>query len=156
MIKRLKDALRIVATSRHRMIILLGDFGAGKTALLKQLAEELPADYVNLNLELTDRLLTRPRRDYADGVTVHGLIDELCDERSPDERPLLIDNVEILFSPELGKTNPVDTFKRMSRERPIVLALAARRQGGYAEYSELGRDDHMRMSLDDYPVFELS
>ena len=111
---------------------------------------------MNLNLELTDRLLTRPRRDYADGVTVHGLIDALCDELSPDGQTLLIDNVEMLFSPELGKINPVDTFKRMSRQRSIILALPARRHGAHADYSDIGRRDHMSMSLDDYPVFELS
>ena len=156
MIEKIKAALKVVAHSRHRLVILVGDFGTGKTQVLKQLAEELPAEYVNLNLELTDRLLTRPRRDYDDGVTVNNLIDDLCDEYSPDGRTLLVDNVEMLFSPDLGKVNPVDTFKRMSRQRSVVLALPARRQGEHAEYSNMWRDDHMLMSLEGYPVFELS
>jgi len=88
-------------------------------------------------------------------VTVHRLIDELCDALSPDGRPLSIDNVEMLFSPELGKLNPVDTFKRMSRQRPIVLALPARRRGAYAEYSLVGRADHMRIPLEDYVTLEM-
>jgi type IV secretory pathway ATPase VirB11/archaellum biosynthesis ATPase len=155
MIEKIKAALKVVAHSRHRLIVLVGDFGTGKTTVLKQLARELPAVYVNLNLELTDRLLTRPRRDYDDGVTVHGLIDELCDEHSPDGQTLLVDNVEMLFSPDLGKVNPVDTFKRMSRQRSIVLALPARGKGERADYSAIGRDDHMVMSVGDYTVFEL-
>lgn len=152
---RLQEALRIVASDRHRLVILLGDFGTGKTALLKQLAVDLPAEYVNLNLELTERLLTLPRRDYADGVTAHRLIDQLCDERSPDGRTLLIDNVEVLLSPELGKLNPVDTFKRMARQRSVVLALPGQRQGNVADYSLTGRDDYLRIPLEDYPVVEL-
>jgi hypothetical protein len=153
--KRVVKALRLIAADRHKLVILLGGFGAGKTDLLKTLAPEIGAEYVNLNLYLTDRLLTLPRRQYDDGVEVHRLIDELCDELSPDGRPLLVDNVELLFSPELGRINPVDTFKRISRQRPVVLALPARRRGAVAEYSSLGREDHMRIPLEDYTVVEM-
>ena len=153
--QRLTDALQTIAGDRHKLIILLGDFGAGKTALLKTIAEEVSAVYVNQNLGITERLLALPRSQYADGVTVSRLIDELCDALSPDGRPLLVDNVELLFSPELGRINPVDTFKRVSRQRPVVLALPARRQGTYAEYSTLGRADHMLMPLEEYTVLEM-
>ena len=151
---QLIEAIRTAAADRHKLVILLGDFGAGKTALLKTIAPEVNAVYVNLNLRLTERLLTLPRSQYADGVTAPRLIDELCDELSPDGRPLLIDNIELLFSPEMGRINPVDTFKRVSRQRPVVLALPARRQGMHAEYSALGRDDYMLMPLADYIVIE--
>ena len=149
------QALRLIAHDRHKLVILLGGFGTGKTAILKDLATELETAYINLNLLLTERLLSVPSRQYADGVTVHQLIDELCDEHSPDGRPLLVDNVEILFSPELGNINPVDTFKRIARQRPVVLALPARRQGNFAEYSILGRQDHARIPLENYPVIEM-
>lgn len=149
------DALRLVADDRHKLVILLGEFGAGKTALLKGLASKLDAAYVNLNLLLTERLMTVPSRQYSDGVTAHRLIDELCDELSSDGRTLLVDNVELLFSPELGRINPVDTFKRIARQRLVLLALPARRQGAFAEYSALGRPDHMLMPLENYPVIEM-
>jgi ABC-type cobalamin/Fe3+-siderophores transport system ATPase subunit len=149
------DAVRLVASDRHRLVILLGGFGAGKTLLLKGLASKLNAEYVNLNLLLTERLMAVPSRQYSDGVTAHRLIDELCDELSPDGRTLLVDNVELLFSPEVGRINPVDTFKRIARQRAVVLALPARRQGAFAEYSVLGRSDHMLMPLESYPVIEM-
>ena len=151
---RLIEAIRIVTLDRHKLVILLGGFGTGKTHLLKAMAPQLGGEYVNLNLCLTERLLTLPRSRYGDGVTVHQIIDVLCDELSPDGRPLLVDNVEVLFSPELGKVNPVDTFKRISRQRPVVLALPGRRQGTCAEYSVLGREDHLRMPLQEYTVIE--
>jgi hypothetical protein len=149
------DALRTVSSDRHKLVILLGAHGTGKTALLKQVAKEMGGVYVNLNLELTDCLLTLPRRKYRDGVAVHALIDDLCSELSPDGRPLMIDNVEVLFSPELGRVNPVDTFKRISRERPILLALPARRSGAAAEYSTIQYQDHMTMPLDEFATIEL-
>jgi hypothetical protein len=152
---RLIDTIRTVAADRHKLVILLGVFNTGKTALLKDVASEINGKYVNLNLELTERLLTLPRRQYKDGVTAHKLIDVLCDELSPNQEPLLIDNIEILFSPELGKLNPIDTFKRMSRQRPIVLALPARRVGNSAEYSTLGQADYLKMALDEFTWLEM-
>ena len=152
---RVIEATRIVAADRHKLVILLGIFGAGKTRLLKDIEDEIGGKYVNLNLILAERLLAGPRSEYNDGVTVNRLIDEMCDELSPDERPLLVDNIEILFSPELGRINPIDTFQRISRQRPVILALPAKRQGNYAEYSALGRQDHMRMSLEGYAVIEM-
>jgi len=149
------EALGIVSSDRHKLVILLGEHGVGKTALLKQVAQEAGGKYLNLNLLLTERLLALPRKRYDDGVTAHREIDELCDERSPDGRPLMVDNIEILFSPELGRINPVDTFKRVSRQRPVVLALPTRRLGSRAEYSVLGHKDHMSIPLEDYTVIEM-
>ena len=148
-------ALHLVADDRHKLIILLGPFGSGKTRLLKELAPEAGAIYLNLNLLLTQRLSSVPQSRYDDGVTVHRIIDELCDELSPDGQPLFVDNVELLFSPEVGRINPVDTFKRISRQRPVVLSMPARRSGTQAEYSELGRKDHMLMPLEEYTVIEI-
>jgi hypothetical protein len=153
--ERLIDAVKTVSDDRHKLVILLGDFGSGKTALLRAMASQVDGTYVNLNLSLTEKLLTLSRSSYADGITAPRLVDELCDELSPDGRPLLVDNVELIFSPELGRINPVDTFKRVSRQRPVVLALPARRQGMHAEYSTLGRADHMLMPLEDYTVLEM-
>ena len=145
---KLIAALDMVGADRHKLVVLLGGFGSGKTQLLMEVAADTNAVVVNLNLSLTERLLTLPRSQYADGVTVHRLIDELCDELSPDGRPLFVDNVELLFSPELGRVNPVDTFKRIARQRPVVLALPAARVGNAIVYSELGRKDYMRIPVD--------
>ena len=153
--RRLNEAVQNVASDRHRLVILLGAFGSGKTGLLKDVASEIGAAYINLNLLLTDRLLAIPRSQHADGVTAQQLIDLICEEASPDGRPLFIDNLEILFSPELGKINPIDTFKRISRQRVVVLALPARRQGLSAVYSLVGREDYMSIPLEDYITIEI-
>ena len=51
---RVIEAIRTVAADRHKLVILLGDFGAGKTSILKDVASELGGVYINLNLHLTD------------------------------------------------------------------------------------------------------
>ena len=155
-IKKTIDAINNVSADRHKLVLILGMFGAGKTQLLKQVAGAIKGQYINVNLELSDQLLKLPARSANDGVTVHGLIDDLCDRYSPNDETLLVDNIEILFSPELGRINPVDTFKRVSRQRPIVLALPAVRDRNTAVYGTPDHPDYFPISLEDYVVIELS
>lgn len=154
-VHQLAAAIAAAAHDRHKLILVLGNFGAGKTQLLQTASAATEGAYLNLNLTLTERLRHLSRSRYNDGVTVHAEIDRLCDELSQHGRPLFVDNVELLFSPELGKVNPVDTFKRIARQRPVVLALPARRDGSYAEYSTIGRADYLRMEIGDYIILDL-
>jgi Cdc6-like AAA superfamily ATPase len=121
---RVIEAIRAAAGDRHKPVSLLGEFGTGTTAILKDISKEVGSEYVNVNLHVADRYLSIPRS--RDGVTVYQLINEFCSNLSPDDRPLIADNVEILFSPELGKINLVDTFRHISRQRLIVLSLLVR------------------------------
>lgn len=155
LVNKLTKSLQTIAHDRHKLILILGNFATGKTQLLKETAETSEGVYLNLNLTLTERLRQLPRSRYADGVTIHKEIDLLCDDLSQYGRPLFVDNVEILFSPELGKVNPVDTFKRISRQRPVILALPVRRDGNYAEYSSVGRADYLRMEIGDYVIIDM-
>lgn len=152
---RLIEAIRIVAGDRHKLVVLLGDFGSGKTALLKDVCQAVGGAYLNANLEVSERLLALPPEAYTDGLTPSELVDDLCDQLSPDGRPVFVDNVELLLSSEVGGLNIVDTLARAARQRPVVLALPARLQGGYAQYSIMGRRDHMLMPVDEYIVLEM-
>ena len=44
------DALRMVSADHHKLVLLLGQHGSGKTALLKEVAHEMGGIYLNLNL----------------------------------------------------------------------------------------------------------
>jgi ABC-type phosphate/phosphonate transport system ATPase subunit len=153
--KRVLETIKAVSQDRHKLVILLGVFGSGKTKILKQIEAESDAVYVNLNLELSERFLQLPASKVGDGVTAPALIGDICDQFSQGGKTLLIDNVELLFSPELSKINPVDTFKRMSRERPVVLALPAVRQGNLAIYSTPNSADYFPIPLEDFVVIEI-
>lgn len=154
-VKRVLETVKAVSQDRHKLVILLGVFGSGKTKILKRIEAESDAVYVNLNLELSERFLQMPASKVGDGITAPALIDSICDQFSQGGKTLLIDNVELLFSPELSKINPVDTFKRMSRERPVVLALPAVRQGNHAIYSTPNSADYFPIPLEDFVVIEV-
>lgn len=149
------NAINNVSLDRHKLVVLLGAFGVGKTKILRDIAEETGGVYLNLNLELSERLLTLPRNAMNDGVTVPRLIDEICDSFSPNKETILVDNIELLFSPELGKINPIDTFKRFSRQRPVVIAIPAYREGNLAVYSTPDSQDYFPVPLEDFVTIEI-
>jgi hypothetical protein len=68
----------------------------------------------------------------------------------------IFENIEILFSPELGKIDPIRLFKyRFCRERIAILIFPGRIKGEKAEYSLEGREDHMIMDVSEvicYPT----
>lgn len=59
----------------------------------------------------------------------------------------LFDDIDILFSPELGKIDPIRMFKYFSRDRRVVLFFSGRIRGRRAEYSIEGKPDHIVMDV---------
>lgn len=153
--EHLKQAIQIVEEQEyHKLVLLVGDFASGKTRLMRRVCDEIGGVYVNVNLELTSQLLTIDARTYA--TKASPILKDLCDGQEPGH-PLFLDNVELLFSPEVGRLNPIDLFKKVSRERLIVLSLPCRLTGQTrAEYSEPGRRDHMSLDLSGVAVIDLS
>jgi hypothetical protein len=151
---RLKRAIQTVKEQEyHKLVLLVGDFSSGKTRLMRRVRDEIGGAYLNVNLELTRQLLTIDARTYA--TKASDLLKDLCDAQEPN-RPLFLDNIELLFSPEVGCLNPIDLFKKVSRERVVVLSLPCRLTGGTrAEYSEPGRRDHMSLDLSGLTVIDL-
>ncbi len=49
--KDLTAALKTVQSDRHRLLVILGKFGSGKTDLLKKSASEIDGVSLNLNSE---------------------------------------------------------------------------------------------------------
>jgi hypothetical protein len=157
-VERLKQAIQTVEEQEyHKLVLLVGDFASGKTQLMRRVCDEIGGAYLNVNLELTRELLTIDARTYA--TKASRILTDLCDAQEPDH-PLFLDNIELLFSPEVGRLNPIDLFKRVSRERLIVLALPCRLTGQTrphmrAEYSDPGRRDHMNLDLSGVAVIDL-
>ena len=157
--ERLRQAIQTVEEQEyHKLVLLVGDFASGKTCLMRQVCREIGGVYLNVNLELTRQLLTIDARTYA--TKASSILQGLCDAQQA-RRPLFVDNVELLFSPQVGRLNPVDLFKKVSRERLVVLSLPCRPTGRArphlrAEYSEPGRQDHMSLDLSGVAVIDLS
>ena len=150
----LKNASKTVQEQEyHKLVLLVGGFASGKTRLMRRVCDEIGGAYLNVNLELTRELLTIDARKYV--TRASRLVKQLC-ETDGSDRPLFVDNIELLFSPEVGRLNPIDLFKKVSRRRVVVLSLPCRLAGrDSAEYSEHGRQDHMNLDISGFTAIEL-
>jgi midasin (ATPase involved in ribosome maturation) len=99
-VTKLEQAIREAASQYFRLVILAGEPGSGKTAALQSLAHNLGCKLVNVNLELSKRMLelTRTQRSRQ----VERLLKEVITNVSGEV--VLLDNLEILFDTGLEVT----------------------------------------------------
>ena len=67
--------------------------------------------------------------------------------RSLDGDRFVFDKIELLFSPETGKIDPIRMIKYFSRDHHSVMFFPGRVRGKQAEYSLEGKEDHMIMDV---------
>ncbi|GAB7014916.1 BREX-3 system P-loop-containing protein BrxF [Methanogenium cariaci] len=63
----------------------------------------------------------------------------------PDK--VILYNTNILYSPELGKLNPIGAFKYRSRTKEIIVFVEGHISGDRIQYSEYGRPDFVEMDV---------
>ncbi len=63
----------------------------------------------------------------------------------PDQ--VILFNTNILYSPELGKLNPIGAFKYKARDKEIIIIIEGRISGNKVIYSEYGRPDYTEMDV---------
>lgn len=101
----------------HRLVIVVAPSGAGKTAALQEVAERTGYPRINVNLELSRRLLDLTRRQRL--LQIPRTLSEIVSEASGEV--VLLDNVEILFDVDLSQ-DPLRCLQSLSRNRTIVVA----------------------------------
>ena len=122
----------------HRLILVVGPGGSGKTATLRAVAAHAGAPVLNLNLELSRRLLDLTARQRL--LELPRMLDDLIGR----DRPLvLLDNTELLFDPTL-KQDPLVLMQRASRNRTIVAAWNGTLGNGYLSYAEPDHSEYRR------------
>ena len=63
----------------------------------------------------------------------------------PDK--IILYNTNILYSPELGRLNPIGAFKYKSRDREMILFVEGHTSGNRIRYSTYDRDDYSEMDV---------
>ena len=127
----------------HRLILVTAPSQAGKTEALRQIADSTGARLVNLNLELSRRMLDLTERERA--LRMPDLLDEVVGR---DEPLVLLDNIEILFDAAL-RQDPLRLLQRVSRNRTIVATWNGTLENGYLIYAAPEHPEHRRYSRDD-------
>ena len=126
----------------HRLILVAAPSGSGKTEALREVAARTGARLVNLNLELSRRMLDLTERQRA--LRLSELLDEVVGR---DEPLVLLDNTEILFDVSFEQ-DPLRLLQGVSRNRTLVAAWNGTLENGYLSYAAPEHPEYRRYSRD--------
>ena len=131
----------------HRLVMLVAPAGAGKTAALQDVHERTMAPLVNVNLELSRRMLDLTERQRA--LQLPRLLAEIVGASSADV--VLLDNVEVLFDVSL-KQDPLRLLQGLSRNKTVVAAWSGTIDGEHMVYATPDHPEYKRYPLRDFLV----
>lgn len=123
----------------HRLILVVGPPRTGKTSALRDLAEERGWPLVNVNLELSERLLELTSKQRA--LRVPRILSEIVDRHPGDV--LLLDNTEVLFSPDLQQ-DPLRLLQGLSRNRTVIASFCGEMDGENLTYAQAPHPEYRR------------
>ena len=127
----------------HQLVLVVGAAGAGKTAALREVAGRIDAPLVNVNLELSRRMLDLIERQRP--LQVRRLLDGIVAERGSDV--VLLDNIEILFDAAF-RQHPIRLLRDLSRSRVVAAAWNGSVEGNHVRYATPGHPEYRRDPLD--------
>jgi hypothetical protein len=145
------DTIRGTQGAYHKLTIIAGSAGSGKTRLLNRVATGLSLPIINLSLLLSQRLLglTRPQRALKAEEAAIEVIDEHL------QSGLCLDNTELLFDSAL-RLNPLTFLQDLSRNRLIIASWNGPLDGGELRFGHAGHPDFFSQAVTGCPVVTAS
>lgn len=136
---KLEQAIQQTENQYFRLVILAGAPASGKTAALQSVAQKLDCPLVNVNLELSRKMLelTHTQRSRQ----VERLLKEVI--ATAPGQVVLLDNLEILFDTGL-EVEPLRLLQVSSRNRTIVASWNGSFQAGTLTYAEPGHPEFIQ------------
>jgi len=131
----------------HRLVILVAPVGAGKTAALQDVHASTMAPLVNVNLELSRRMLDLTEQQRA--LRLPRLLAEIVGASAADV--VLLDNVEVFFDVSL-KLDPLRLLQGLSRKITVVAAWSGSIDGEYMVYATPDHPEYKRYPIRDFLV----
>lgn len=140
-IKKIKE----VATLYYRLILLVDLVDSGKTMELKEVQRQTNAPMINVNLELSRRMLELTERQRT--LQLPKLLGEVVSSASTDL--VILDNIEMLFDTHL-KQDPLKLLQGLSRNTTIISSWSGTIDDGSLIYAAPDHPEYRK-----YPVREL-
>ncbi len=131
----------------YRLVILVAPAGAGKTAALQDVHQRTAAPLVNVNFEVSRRMLDLSERQRA--LQLPRLLTEIVGASTADV--ILLDNIEVLFDVSL-KQDPLRLLQGLSRNKTVVAAWSGSIEGEHVVYAKPEHPEYRRYPLRDLLV----
>ena len=131
----------------HRLVMLVAPAGAGKTAALQDVHKRTDAPLLNVNLELSRRMLGLTERQRA--LQLPRLLSEMVNAAQADV--ILLDNIEVLFDVSL-KQDPLRLLQGLSRNKTVVAAWSGSIDGEHMLYATPDHPEYRRYPLRDFLI----
>jgi hypothetical protein len=133
----------------HRLVLLVGVAGSGKTGVLRDVADELGTSVINVNLGLSSELLELTAKQRS--LRLPGILDQIVDQT---QTPVLLDNLEILFDRDLQQ-DPLRLLQTISRNRVVVASWNGTMNSGKLLYAETGHPEYRSYDSIDALIVEM-
>jgi len=131
----------------HRLMLVVAPAGAGKTTALQDVRDRTGAPLVNVNLDLSRRMLDLTERQRA--LQLPRLLREIINDAAGDV--VLLDNIEILFDVFL-KQDPLRLLQGLSRNKTVVAAWNGSIDGDHMIYAVPDHPEYRRYMVRDFLV----
>jgi hypothetical protein len=146
---KINKSLQAAECLYHRLVLLVGQAGAGKTGILRDVADDLGAEVININLALSFELLELTTKQRA--LRLPGILDHIIDKTKPI---VVLDNIEILFDKHL-KHDPLRLLQGISRNRSVLASWNGTTAGGRLIYAETGHPEYRSYDLADTLIVDM-
>ena len=134
--EKIRQSLQAAEGLYHRLVLLVGETGSGKTGVLRGVAEELGTSVININLALAGELLELTAKQRS--LRLPGILDQIA---ARDRSPVVLDNLEILFDKDL-KQDPLRLLQSLSRNRTVLASWSGIVNAGRLLYAETGHPEY--------------
>lgn len=147
-IDSLRSAIESIETQYHRLIILVNCEGASKQDVLGMLKSNPGETPLNLNLELSSRLLEFSIKQRP--LKVAEIMTEIVE---PLSSPVLLDKLDILFEPSL-QTDPLVLLKSLSRNKTIIAFWSGSLKDHKLYHAEPGYPEYRSYHVQDFVAID--
>jgi ATPase family associated with various cellular activities (AAA) len=136
-----------VAHLYYRLLLLVSPSGAGKTAALQEMTQQTGIRYINVNVELSRRLLELTQRQRK--LFIPRLLEDIV--RKDDDQIVLLDNLEVLFDTSL-QLHPLRCLQELARRRTVVATWNGTLTSGHLTYATPDHPEYRRYPIGDLMV----
>lgn len=147
---KVTQSLKAAQELYHRLVLVVGKSGSGKTSVVRNLAKQHDAEPVNINLSLSKELLGLTERQRQ--LKLPGILAQTV---GGNGSTVFLDNIEILFDVALQQ-DALRLLQGLSRNVTIVASWNGSFERGRLTYAEPDHHEYRSYDLTDTLVVSMS